>query len=324
MNLVGYTATALSRNDIEDTPTNKNVVDFAIVELKDLQGNLVVMYDDAEGANPETQKTCDTNGQVTFFAEIGDYVLEINGKAHRINLSSGLASSIETSDGRSVQEIFDDLPGKATTSQAQSGVDDANYMTPLKTKQAFTASTGTAAARDVGEGAGNVMEVGAFGLGSGEGAVVVSDFDTILSTSAGATIFIRSAYKPDNPPIIGYNYFAGVFRSIYSGFYVYEVRAAAPKDSSFTWRRYYSSGTWGNWVREYGSENIVGTVTQSGGVPTGAIIESGSNSNGSYTKYADGTMICDNNNNAITTNPAAFVGSVTSIDGNKLRIGKWF
>lgn len=36
----------------------------------------------------------------------------------------------------------------------------------------------------------------------------------------------------------------------------------------------------------------VGTVSQSGGVPTGAIIESGSNANGEYVKYADGTMIC--------------------------------
>lgn len=35
--------------------------------------------------------------------------------------------------------------------------------------------------------------------------------------------------------------------------------------------------------------DIVGTVSQSGGVPTGAIIESGSNANGSYTKLADGT-----------------------------------
>lgn len=36
----------------------------------------------------------------------------------------------------------------------------------------------------------------------------------------------------------------------------------------------------------------VGTVSQSGGVPTGAIIESGSNVNGQYTKYADGRLIC--------------------------------
>lgn len=38
---------------------------------------------------------------------------------------------------------------------------------------------------------------------------------------------------------------------------------------------------------------IVGTVLQAGGVPTGAIIERGSSSNGAYTKFADGTMICN-------------------------------
>jgi hypothetical protein len=39
-------------------------------------------------------------------------------------------------------------------------------------------------------------------------------------------------------------------------------------------------------------DNILGTVTESSGVPTGAIIESGSNANGEFVKYADGTMIC--------------------------------
>ena len=43
----------------------------------------------------------------------------------------------------------------------------------------------------------------------------------------------------------------------------------------------------------FSRSNIVGTVSQSGGVPTGTIIERGSNVNGEYTKYADGTMICN-------------------------------
>ena len=38
---------------------------------------------------------------------------------------------------------------------------------------------------------------------------------------------------------------------------------------------------------------ILGTVSQSGGTPTGAIIERGSNANGAYTKFADGTMFLD-------------------------------
>jgi hypothetical protein len=40
----------------------------------------------------------------------------------------------------------------------------------------------------------------------------------------------------------------------------------------------------------YGQGNILGTVSQSGGVPTGAIIERGSNANGEFVKYADGTQ----------------------------------
>lgn len=38
--------------------------------------------------------------------------------------------------------------------------------------------------------------------------------------------------------------------------------------------------------------NILGTVSQTGGVPTGAIVQSGSNANGSYIRYADGTQMC--------------------------------
>lgn len=38
--------------------------------------------------------------------------------------------------------------------------------------------------------------------------------------------------------------------------------------------------------------NILGTVSQSGGAPTGAIVERGSNANGEYVRFADGTQIC--------------------------------
>lgn len=38
--------------------------------------------------------------------------------------------------------------------------------------------------------------------------------------------------------------------------------------------------------------DILGTVLQASGVPTGAIIEQGSNSNGRYIRFADGTQIC--------------------------------
>ena len=51
--------------------------------------------------------------------------------------------------------------------------------------------------------------------------------------------------------------------------------------------------------------NILGTVTESSGVPTGAIIENGSNANGEFVKYADGTMICTLVSPTLTAGTAA-------------------
>ncbi len=57
--------------------------------------------------------------------------------------------------------------------------------------------------------------------------------------------------------------------------------------------RYTSNGgaTWLDYVL-YSRKNILGTVSQSAGTPTGAVIERGSNANGDYVRLADGTQIC--------------------------------
>jgi hypothetical protein len=41
----------------------------------------------------------------------------------------------------------------------------------------------------------------------------------------------------------------------------------------------------------YHRRNVVGTVSQASGIPTGGIVEQGSNANGSFTRWADGTQI---------------------------------
>ncbi len=54
----------------------------------------------------------------------------------------------------------------------------------------------------------------------------------------------------------------------------------------------------------YGPGNLLGTVAQSGGVPTGAAIERGSTADGAYVRFADGTQICTHRqliNTAIAT-----------------------
>lgn len=42
----------------------------------------------------------------------------------------------------------------------------------------------------------------------------------------------------------------------------------------------------------YGPGNLLGPVSQSAGLPTGAVIERGSNAGGAYLRFADGTQIC--------------------------------
>ncbi|WP_233487431.1 pyocin knob domain-containing protein, partial [Thalassovita gelatinovora] len=49
---------------------------------------------------------------------------------------------------------------------------------------------------------------------------------------------------------------------------------------------------WSPWRELYSSGSLLGSVSQSGGVPDGAVIERGSNANGAYTRWADGTQIC--------------------------------
>jgi hypothetical protein len=76
-----------------------------------------------------------------------------------------------------------------------------------------------------------------------------------------------------------------------------------------------STGVYSPWRQMYASNNIVGVVSQSGFVPTGAIIERGGNANGEYTRWADGTQICFHNMPTPLANtvynwayPASFVG----------------
>ena len=69
--------------------------------------------------------------------------------------------------------------------------------------------------------------------------------------------------------------------------------------------------------------NILGSVAQASGIPTGAIIERGSNANGEYTRLADGTQECfvalevpyatSFDLSKTWTYPAAFAFSVTPV-----------
>lgn len=72
----------------------------------------------------------------------------------------------------------------------------------------------------------------------------------------------------------------------------------------------------------YGKNNVLGTVSQSAGVPTGAVIERGSNANGEYVRFADGTQICTIGSTftqaaeVVWSYPASFVGTPTYLSAS--------
>lgn len=60
------------------------------------------------------------------------------------------------------------------------------------------------------------------------------------------------------------------------------------------WRRvsYGTTPDWGVWTEDYNQASIIGTVSQTGGLPTGKLIEKGSSANGYYRRFACGFQEC--------------------------------
>lgn len=97
---------------------------------------------------------------------------------------------------------------------------------------------------------------------------------------------LASANRPtDSGGVLNVMFWGGSNASVYQIYYAQRL--------STMWTRSLSGGTWSAWVSEYHTGNAVGTVSQTSGVPTGAIVETGTNANGTYTKWADGTMVCN-------------------------------
>jgi hypothetical protein len=157
---------------------------------------------------------------------------------------------------------------------------------------------------------------GAYGLG-GQG-LVLTDFSAppayshFIAGGGGAALDI----PPDS----------GAFRPGLASFRASSARLSVLMftNAGAAIRNYTGGVAEGAWNMLYAQGTALGPVSQTAGMPTGALIETGSNANGSFVRFASGLQICTRANAAITTAPAAFVGTVTQIDGNKLWIGRWF
>jgi len=159
-----------------------------------------------------------------------------------------------------------------------------------------------------------LLRVGAFGL---RAPVIYQDFTNPIGYSG----FVRNTTaNPVGTPDGGY--IAGVqLLSISGDEPLIAIRTRAANGTPSNAEQYFRKNLSDTWKKVFQNENILGTVSQSGGVPTGAIIERGSNANGEYVKYADGTLICvcrpsvDLSTNAFQTFyfPSSFIDESYSI-----------
>lgn len=175
--------------------------------------------------------------------------------------------------------------------------------------------------------AGRLVKVGDFGLGSQNLAATGLTLGDWRNTSAptGFHHLGNDAQTANKPAALsGSGWGAGL-----------TVRNTGGSLARFGWRQFQSAtefymqkwteaGGWGPLLSFFNSHNAVGTVSQSGGTPGGALMERGSNANGSYLRLADGTQLCWNADAPIVVPPAAFAGTVSKIDGDKLWIGRWY
>ncbi|MFT4151569.1 MAG: DUF2793 domain-containing protein [Paracoccaceae bacterium] len=135
--------------------------------------------------------------------------------------------------------------------------------------------------------AGRVMTVGAFGLGAASGLAAPLD-DANLCVNAG--IAYRFTTAGTNTP--GTPYGGSLIVTTGSSGDIQQM--FFNREGTRAWLRGWSSATatWSGWQRLLSNDLLLGTVAQSGGVPTGAVIERGSGANGAWVRFADGTMTC--------------------------------
>lgn len=154
--------------------------------------------------------------------------------------------------------------------------------------------------------AGRLTKVGDFGIGA-TGAAGVS-----LNSAVVQGIYSYLAGDAANPtPGNG----GAVIVQALGGTFIIQITSQGNGYAQFL--RWSGDGgtTWAAWSRIYSARSIIGTVSQASGVPTGAIIERGSNANGEYVRFADGTQICWNHSFGSLTPNTADGSLYVSADG---------
>lgn len=148
--------------------------------------------------------------------------------------------------------------------------------------------TGTAVTQSASDAtAGRLLKVGDFGIGA---SLVLADFTQDLAPG----IYTYQEAVAVGAPGSGaaFSGSAIVSKTTGGGCVIIAARLGAGADVR-VWHGRRSTATGPVlWTEMLHQGRVTGTVAQTGGLPTGAIIERGSNANGQYVRFADGTQIC--------------------------------
>lgn len=160
--------------------------------------------------------------------------------------------------------------------------------------------------------AGRLVRTGDYGLGT---AITLGPADNLDALTASGFY-----YNPTSGNTPGNNYplaSAGTLMNIRrSGSNWTQRYSSYPGNSSAAqvkvYERSYGGAGWSPWLEMFHQGTILGPVSQAGGVPTGAMLERGSNANGDYARFADGTQICTLRLSVSTAISTAFLGGFRS------------
>lgn len=140
-----------------------------------------------------------------------------------------------------------------------------------------TASTRDAQVNKIDNTDGRLLLVGAFGFNGGNSINMTSSSDANDLSMSGNYLFANGGLNlPTGAPFPHITVISAA-----SGYSTQIARSSTTAGQAI---RVQSAGSFGSWFTFYTSANAVSSVA------TGGLIESGSSANGTYTKWADGTM----------------------------------
>ena len=206
--------------------------------------------------------------------------------------TTSLAGVMAAADKTKLDGVASGATANASDAQlrdrsSHTGTQSASTITGLG-----TAATANVQASPTDTTAGALMGVGAFGLGGRFSGLEVADLNTLPDTHPYTGYFPGIATGSSvNAPVTGSRLWY-VHQHIYIGGTVTQTLYAYRTDVDGEWIRSRFSGSWTPWRRKYDQASILGTVSQSGGVPTGAMFERVANASGEYLRLPDGTQIC--------------------------------